>query len=170
MLFYSCTKYNLLEKKLLSFILKPLFKNSGTNIKNIELPFDTEISLSMIESGCLFVSLDQKALLIIISSQEAITQLKNINRITLDFELIERPEFPSLGLHIDINTASNNAFKFEYFFNTESPEEVNLLYKLRDQDHFDMLLYNDRVLHSKKIELTKDDKLKLNSLIDKVSA
>lgn len=159
-----------MEKKVLSLILKPLFKNSDTNINNIELPFDTEISLSMIESGCLFISLDQKATLIIISTLDAITQLNNINRITMDFELIERPEFPSLGLHIDINTVSNNAFKFDYFFNTESPEEVGLLHKLKDQDHFDMLLYNDQVLHSKKIELTKDDKLKLNSLIDKVSA
>lgn len=170
MLFYGLDKYDLLEKKLLSLILKPLLKNSDSNINNIELPFDTEISLSMIESGCLFISLDQKAALIIISSQEEIAQLNNINRITLDFELIERPEFPSLGLHIDLNTASNKAFKFDYFFNTESPEELDLLNKLRDQDHFDMLLYNDRVLHSKKIELTKDDKLKFNSLINQVSA
>lgn len=154
---------------MLSLILKPLFQNSDNNIQDLELPMDTEISLSMIESGCMFISLNQMATLIIICSSEATSHLNNINRITLDFELIERPEFPSVGLHIILNTVSNIEYQFDYFFNTESPEEINLLNKLRDQNHFDMLLYNERIIHSKKIELTKDDKLKLNSLIDKVS-
>ena len=89
-------------------ILKPLLKNSESKVDDIELPFDMEISLSMIESGCLFVSLNQMATLIIISTREKILQLNNINKITFNFELIERPEFPSVGMHIDINTVSNN--------------------------------------------------------------
>mgnify|MGYP000131718863 CR=1 FL=1 len=154
---------------MLSLILKPLFKNSDSNINDLELPFDTEISLSMIESGCIFISLYQMATLIIISPREELLQLNNINKITFNFELIERPEFPSVGMHIDINTVSNNPFKFEYFFNTESPEEVELLKKLTHQDHFDMLLYDSQVLYSKKIMLSKDDKLELNSLVDRAS-
>lgn len=154
---------------LLNLILKPLFKNSESKIDDIELPFDMEISLSMIESGCLFVSLNQMATLIIISSREELLQLNNINKITFNFELIERPEFPSVGMHIDINTVSNNPFKFDYFFNTESPEELELLKKLTIQNQFDMLLYETQVLYSKKIELSKDDKLELNSLVDKAS-
>ena len=154
---------------MLSLILKPLFKNSDSNINDLELPFDTEISLSMIESGCIFISLYQMATLIIISPREELLQLNNINKITFNFELIERPEFPSVGMHIDINTVSNNPFKFEYFFNTESPEEVELLKKLTHHDHFDMLLYDSQVLYSKKIMLSKDDKLELNSLVDRAS-
>ena len=154
---------------MLNLILKPLFKNSDSKADTIELPFDTEISLSMIESGCIFISLKQMATLIIISSREELFQLNNINKITLNFELIERPEFPSIAMHIDINTVSNNPFKFDYFFNTESPQELELLKKLTHQDHFDMLLYNTQVLYSKKIVLSMDDKLELNSLIDKAS-
>ena len=154
---------------LLNLILKPLFKNSESKIDDIELPFDMEISLSMIESGCLFVSLNQMATLIIISSREELLQLNNINKIPVPFELIARPEFPSVGMHIDINTVSNNPFKFDYFFNTESPEELELLKKLTIQNQFDMLLYETQVLYSKKIELSKDDKLELNSLVQKAS-
>lgn len=154
---------------MLNLILKPLFKNSDSNINKIELPYDTELSLSMIESGCLFVLLEEKATLIVINSLEVLTQLNNINGMSLDFELIERPEFPSLKLVLNIKTISNQEFGFDYFFNTESPAVLDILNGLKEQNNFDMLLYKEKILNSKKIQLTKDDKLKLNSLIDKVS-
>ncbi len=147
---------------MLSLILKPLLKNSNQTLEDINLPPDTEISLSLIESGCIFVSLNNKAALIIKSSLDEIKLLKNINRITLNFELIERPEFPSLGMHIEINTVSNASFKFEYFFNTESMEEIDLLKKLKDQNHFDILFFNTQIEYSKTIELTKEEKSELN--------
>ncbi len=154
---------------MLSLILKPLLKNSNQTLEDINIPPDTEISLSLIESGCIFVSLNNKAALIIKSSLDEIKLLKNINRITLNFELIERPEFPSLGMHIEINTVSNASFKFEYFFNTESMEEIDLLKKLKDQNHFDILFFNTQIEYSKTIELTKEEKSELNSLIIKAT-
>ena len=150
---------------MLSLILKPLLKNLDSSI---ELPFDTEISLSMIESGCIFVLLDQKAVLIIKSTSEKIKELNNINGISLNFELIERPEFPSVGMHLTIKTVSNNEFNFDYFFNTDSHQELDLLQKLKQQDHFDMLLFCTEVVHIKRIDFGKNDKLELNSMIDKV--
>jgi hypothetical protein len=154
---------------LLSLILKPLLKNSNQTLEDINIPPDTEISLSLIESGCIFVSLNNKAALIIKSSLDEIKLLKNINRITLNFELIERPEFPSLGMHIEINTVSNTLFKFEYFFSTESMEEIDLLKKLKDQNHLDILFFNTQIEYSKTIELTKEEKSELNSLIIKAT-
>ncbi|MEE8298975.1 MAG: hypothetical protein V3R67_06305 [Thermodesulfobacteriota bacterium] len=154
---------------MLSLILKPLLKNSNQTLEDINIPPDTEISLSLIESGCIFVSLNNKAALIIKSSLDEIKLLKNINRITLNFELIERPEFPSLGMHIEINTVSNTLFKFEYFFSTESMEEIDLLKKLKDQNHFDILFFNTQIEYSKTIELTKEEKSELNSLIIKAT-
>ena len=154
---------------MLSLILKPLLKNSNQTLEDINLPPDTEISLSLIESGCIFVSLNNKAALIIKSSLDEIKLLKNINRITLNFELIERPEFPSLGMHIEINTVSNTLFKFEYFFSTESMEEIDLLKKLKDQNHLDILFFNTQIEYSKTIELTKEEKSELNSLIIKAT-
>ncbi len=154
---------------MLSLILKPLLKNSNQTLEDINIPPDTEISLSLIESGCIFVSLNNKAALIIKSSLDEIKLLKNINRITLNFELIERPEFPSLGMHIEINTVSNTLFKFEYFFSTESMEEIDLLKKLKDQNHLDILFFNTQIEYSKTIELTKEEKSELNSLIIKAT-
>ncbi len=150
---------------MLSIILKPLFEN--TNDRK-ELPSDIEIALSMIESGCIFVPLDQKAALIIVSNSDDIRNLKNINNVTMSFELIERPEFPSLGMHIEANTASNTTYNFDYFFNTDSPGELDLLKKLREQKYFDIHFYTTEVVHSKKIGLGAGDKSELNSLIDKV--
>jgi len=154
---------------LLSLILKPLLKNLDKSTEKPEIPFDTEISLSMIESGCLFVSLNETATLIIKSSSDQIRLLNNINGIALSFELIERPEFPSLGMHLEINTVSNNKFNFDYFFNTESPEEIALLNRLRHQDSFDVLLFDCEVVSSKQFELGTNDKLELNKLIDKLT-
>ncbi|TDI88778.1 MAG: hypothetical protein E2O72_07710 [Candidatus Dadabacteria bacterium] len=154
---------------MLSLILKPLLKNSNQTLEDINLPPDTEISLSLIESGCIFVSLNKKAALIIKSSLDEIKLLKNINRITLNFELIERPEFPSLGMHLEINTVSNASFKFEYFFSTESMEEIDLLNKLKDQNYFDILFFNTQIEYSKTIELTEEEKSELNSLINKAT-
>ncbi len=152
---------------MLPLILKPLFKNSDSTT---EIPFDIEISLSMIESGCIFIPLNQMATLIIIESPDEINLLKNINKVTFNFELIERPEFPSLGMHIEINTASNKSFNFDYFFNTESEGDLEVLKKLKDQNYFDIHFYTTEVIHSKKIELGTKDKLELNSLIDKVTS
>jgi len=154
---------------LLSLILKPLLKNLDKSTEKPEIPFDTEISLSMIESGCLFVSSNEMATLIIKSSSDQIRLLNNINGITLSFELIERPEFPSLGMHLEINTVSNNKFNYDYFFNTESPEEIALLNRLRHQDSFDVLLFDCEVVNSKQFELGTNDKLELNKLIDKLT-
>lgn len=151
---------------MLSLILKPLFQNSDAVV---EIPSDTEISLSMIDSGCIFASLNEIASLIVVCSQDEIMSLKNINKITINFELIERPEFPSLGMHIELNTATNKSFNFDYFFNTESPTEIDLLNKLGEQDYFDMHFYDTKIEHSNKIELRSEDKLELNALIDKLS-
>lgn len=150
---------------MLSLILKPLLKNSDSRV---EIPIDTEISLSMIDSGCIFVSLNELTSLIVKCSREEISSLKNINRITINFELIERPEFPSLRTHIEINTATNKSFNFDYFFNTESPTELELLDKLGEQNYFDIHFYDTQVVHSKKVELAEKDKSELCSLIAKV--
>jgi hypothetical protein len=72
-------------------------------------------------------------------------------------------------MHIEINTVSNTSFKFEYFFNTESLEEIDLLKKLKEQNHFDILFFNTKIEYSKTIELTKEDKSQLNSLINKAT-
>ncbi|MEM7008162.1 MAG: hypothetical protein AAF462_03425 [Thermodesulfobacteriota bacterium] len=150
---------------MLSLLLKPFLNE---NADKIELSSDAEISLSMIESGCMFDTFDDKAALIIVAPDSDIDTLRNINRASFDFELIERPEFPSLAMKMELNTAANVAYKFDYFFNTESPTSIGLLEKLKKQNYFDIHFYSEEIVHSKKIEFSDKDKIEFAALIDKV--
>ncbi|MEW6145665.1 MAG: hypothetical protein AB1598_11665 [Thermodesulfobacteriota bacterium] len=102
---------------------------------------DTELSLSLIDSGCLFVLMDGKTALVIKGSTEEIRLMKEFQAITLDFELIERPEFPSLAFYPSLETKSGRPFRFEYFFSTESGDEMNVLRKMCEDKRFDIILY-----------------------------
>jgi len=146
-------------------ILKTMINSlKGTPVHK-QLSNDTLITLSQIESGCLFISAGNEAFMIIKSTRNEIRELKKLNRITLDIELIERPEFPTIAVYVRIHTSHNRSYDFEYYFNTEASEEMGLLEKLSAQKNIDILLYNDTIVHSEKIELTKEDKSRIASLL-----
>lgn len=105
--------------------------------------------------------------MIIKSSRNEIRDLKKPERITVDMELIERLEFPAIAVYVRIHTNRDRSYDFEYFFNIEVPEEMGLLEKLRVQKNFKILFYDDRIVHSEKIELTEEDKSRLASLLSK---
>ncbi len=150
---------------MLSIILKPFLSKTGQKIEIPELRPDTALSLSVIESGCLFVLTNDKTALIIKTIETEIASLIESNRISLDFELIMRPEFPSLAAYIIIDTDSNDPLRFEYFFNIESEEEIGLLEKLRYQEYLDILFYGSRIEHIKRTAITNDKKTELASLL-----
>ena len=99
----------------------------------------------MIDSGCLFVLINDKTALIIKSDADEIQIMKEFQAITIDFELIKRPEFPTLAFTLNIDTKKNRPFRFEYFFSTESVDEMEILGKMCDDKRFDILLYNSGV-------------------------
>ena len=53
--------------------------------------------------------------------------------------------------------------------NSEARERLRELKKLKDQNHFDILFFNTQIEYSKTIELTKEEKSELNSLIIKAT-
>ncbi|MEQ9619974.1 MAG: hypothetical protein RIG61_12480 [Deltaproteobacteria bacterium] len=150
---------------MLSILLKNLFNKSGLKIDLPELNPDTELSLSLIESGCVFVSVGNKTALIIKSAADDLKILQQSNRIYIDFELIKRPEFPTLGAYVIFETGTGAALRFEYFFNIESSEEMELLETLVDQDNFDIILYDGAIKHLKRTTISGDKKKELASLL-----
>ena len=103
--------------------------------------------------------------LIIKAAETEITEFIESNRISLDFELIKRPEFPSVAAHINIDTGKNGTFRFEYLFNIESEEEMDILEKLGAQEYLDILFYSSRIEHAKRTEINKDQTEELASLL-----
>ena len=150
---------------MLSILLKTLFNKSGHELEFPELNPDTELSLSLIESGCLFVEVSDKAALLIKSPPEESEILQQSNRISIDFEVIKRPEFPTLGTYVIFETDTGATLRFEYFFNIESSEEMGLLEMLVRQEHFDIILYDTAIRHVKRTTISGDKKKELAFLL-----
>ena len=144
------------------------FKNTLNGIKSntepTELSNDTLITLSQIESGCLFTRDRDKTLMIIICSGEEASNLRDIEDFSLKMELIERPEFPTIAAYISINTKNKRSYNYEYYFNIEASEELELVERLSNQNTMEVLLYDDDIVHSKPLELSGEDRSLLTSM------
>ena len=154
---------------MLSFILKSLL---GKNVDKMEMPEldpDTELSLSLIESGCVFVLINDRTILIIKGGHAEIRSLEKSDSISLDFELIERPEFPCLGAYLTIYDAEDKPKRFEYFFSLDSGKELELLEKLTEQNYLDIVFYATGVEHVKRTMINNTQKEELTSLLAKTS-
>jgi hypothetical protein len=154
---------------LLSILLKPyLNKNRGVRDWPEFRP-DTELSLSLIDSGCLFVLIDGKTALVIKGSGDDVRLMKDFQAITVDFELIERPEFPSLAFYLSLEAKSGRSFRFEYFFSTESADETNILGKMCEDKRFDIILYDSAPEFVIRAEIPDGQARELRSLLTKAS-
>lgn len=133
-------------------------------IRDFKLSNDTDITLSQIESGCLFIHDGDKTLMVIKSPQDVMNELKGLKGFSIRAELIERPEFPTVAAYFFIHTAGGHSHKFEYYFNIEASDELELLQKLSAQDSLEILLYEDQIVDSKIFPLTDEDRIMLSSL------
>ena len=68
-------------------------------------------------------------------------------------------------MYFDLRDKSNKPYLFDYFFNIESDEDMKLLGKLLEQDYFDILSFDSRIAHSRRIEITKKDKEKIEKVL-----
>ncbi len=152
---------------MLSILLK-LFANRDERGSAVaELHPDTEFSLSMIDSGCLFVVLGQRAALVIKSGIDEIQIMKDFQAITIDFELIQRPEFPSLVFFLNVEAGGGRKFRFEYFFRMESEDEAAIVRKMCSEKRFDIIFYSSApefVIHA---EIPEAQASELRALCDR---
>lgn len=108
---------------------------------------ELEISLSQIKVGCIPYVFGNENFLLFKEETINLDVLAQYNTIKIDFDHIERPEFPTISASIKINTSRNLNIKYEYFFLTESEIELNYL----------KLLIGNRVM---KIYFIEDEKIR----------
>lgn len=145
-------------------ILKNVLNRIKSNNEETELSNDTLITLSQIESGCLFTQHKDKTLMIIICTGEEASNLKNSENFSLKMELIEKLEFPTIAAYIKIMTKNKDSYDFEYFFNIEASEELELVENLSNQSTIEIMLYDDDVVHSMLLGLSREVRSLLTSM------
>ncbi|MGH7889869.1 MAG: hypothetical protein ACRENF_04890 [Thermodesulfobacteriota bacterium] len=151
-------------------ILKSLQKAITGEARQIEFSSDLKLTLSFIESGCLPASLRDKIVFIFKLGLNDIEFLKQTDQIVFEFECIKRPEFPSVRMNFEFDDKQNKAYRFDYFFNIESDEDMELLGKLEAQDYLDLIFLDSKIEYSKRIEITKKDKEKIKAVLDEAQS
>ncbi|MBI2487315.1 MAG: hypothetical protein HYW01_10220 [Deltaproteobacteria bacterium] len=146
-------------------ILKSLQKIIKDETTEIEFSSELNMTLSFIESGFLPTSSDGKTVFIFKGSQDEIDSFKETDQVIFEFECIKRPEFPSVKMSLKLKDRSNKTYRFDYFFNVESDEEMELLERLEDQDYFDIIFFDSKIEYSKRVEITKNDKDKIKTVL-----
>ncbi|HEY7536146.1 MAG TPA: hypothetical protein VH878_09425 [Thermodesulfobacteriota bacterium] len=154
---------------MLSNPLKSLKKLIIHKTTAAELPHEIRMALSFIQSGWLATSLNDNTVFVFKGSPDEIESLKKTSRIKFGLECIKRPEFPSVRMYFDLRDNSNKPCHYDYFFNSESDEEIKLLRKLEEQNYFEILFFDSRILHSSRIKLTKKDKEKIKEVLDEIA-
>lgn len=132
----------------------------------ITLDHELELTLSLIESGCLATTLENKTSFIFKGDQRLIDSLKDTEKIRFDLECIKRKEFPSVVIHFDLLTKARLLYRFEYFFGIESSEEIKLLKNLKEQDHFDIYFLDSKIEFSKRVSITTEEKEKIGTVLE----
>ena len=130
----------------------------------MQLNSELEISLSLIESGCLVTSLNNETLFIFKNSKEIIESLRGVEKITFELECLKRPEFPTIVMLFCLE-GYNNLYQFEYSFATGSEQDMELFKKLSEQDHFCIYFFDTKIQYSKLVSLNKNDADEFKSII-----
>ncbi len=151
-------------------ILKPFQKAIRDKAKQTEFSSDLKMTLSFIESGCLPAFLNDKMVFIFKLGLNDIESLKQTDRIIFEFECIKRLEFPSVRMNFELEDKSNRIYRFDYFFNIESDEDMELLGKLEAQHYFDLIFFDSKINYTKRIEITKEDKEKIKAVLDEAKS
>jgi len=152
---------------LLSILLKPFLGKNKDAGGIPDLHPDTVMSLSLIDSGCLFAQINGKTAFIIKGSGDDFGIIKEFRTITIDFDLVEKAEFPSLAFFLNIETGSGRRLRFEYFFSTESGDETDILGKMCGDRRFDILLYSSGVDYVIRAEIPEGQAAELSALLGK---
>lgn len=155
---------------MLSNFLNSIKKLRIHKTPTVEFPKELMMTLSFIESGCLATSLNNMTVFVFKGSHNEIESINKTSRIFFGLECIKRPEFPSVRINFDLRDKSDKAYLFDYFFNIESDEDMKLLGNLKVQDYFDIFFFDSRIVHSRRIEITKKDKEKIENVLDRARA
>jgi 3-oxoacyl-[acyl-carrier-protein] synthase III len=126
---------------------------------------ELEISLSLIESGCLATSVNNQTVFIFKHSREIIESLRGVEKIAFELKCLKRPEFPTIVMLFYLEGNNNNLYQFEYSFAIEAEQEMELFKKLLEHDHFYIYFFDTRIQYSKMVSLNNNDAKNIKSII-----
>ena len=149
-------------------VVKPLPSSDAQRKKPLQLNSELEISLSLIESGCITASVNGETLFIFKHSQDVIDSLREVEKITFKLECLKRPEFPTIIMLFCLE-GNTNPYQFEYSFAIGSEQDMVLLRKLADQDHFRIYFFDTKIQYSKMVSLNQNDTEDFKSIISEAT-
>lgn len=132
--------------------------------KPLQLNSELEISLSLIESGCIATSINNQTLFVFKHSEDVIDSLRRVEKITFELECLKRPEFPTIVMLFCLE-GTDDLYRFEYSFAITSEQDMELLEKLLEQDHFCIYFFDTRIRYSKMVSLNDMDAEDIKSII-----
>lgn len=148
-------------------VLKSVLNLISGKPENIELTSDTLITLSQIVSGCLFVPYNESVLMIIKDSTHEIEKLLDYSDVRIKTELIERPEFPNIVAYIKFGHHNDESYNYEYYFNVESSEELELFRLLAESKKLETVFYDETTSSIKRIKVDDKDRALMSTVYQK---
>jgi hypothetical protein len=130
----------------------------------LQLNSELEISLSLIESGCIATSINNETHFIFKHYQDVIDSLRRVEKTTFELECLKRAEFPTIVMLFFLEH-NNHLYQFEYSFAIESDHEIELLKKLSEQDRFCIYFFDTKIQYSKTVSLNNIDSERIKSMI-----
>ena len=129
-----------------------------------------EIELSLIDSGIVFTEIDDSIAIIIKDTAEMIASLSELKSVNLKFTYIDRPEFPAVNSELRLKTAKDLSVKYDYFINSESEYEMNLLDCILNQKVISLFLFSDIVIKHYGMEFEEDESSQLSGILNEVNS
>lgn len=136
--------------------------------KPVQLNSEVELSLSLIESGCITAAVSGETIFIFKHSQEVVDSLREVEKITFKLECLKRPEFPTIVMLFFLE-GNSNPCQFEYSFAIRSEQDMELLKKLADQDQFCIYFFDSKIQYSKMVSLNQSDTKEIKSMISEAT-
>lgn len=113
-------------------IISPIKSNT------LDLPNELQIELSVIESGLIVAEVESSVVFVIKDPEQTIENLSDLHSVLLNFTKIVRPEFPTINVELKLQTTGGISLKYDYFFNSDSEYELNLLHSALYQTHINL--------------------------------
>ena len=128
------------------------------------------MELERIESGCVPHLEGGECLIVFKESEEKTALLRGAREVSTGFFLVEKREFPSVSMDIGIRTESGLNFRYEYFFLTESPEEISFLAELGRRGAFFLVFPGAEGGLEIGVELEERERESLGSVLERIDA
>ncbi len=146
-----------------------IFSASQTAYEPLEQDMELQIALSQILYGCVSHATDEGCVMIFKEDPGKVAAIADTKEISTRFFTVEKEEFPSVAMEIRLKTGRNLKLKYEYFFLTESSEEIFFLSTLARLGLFSLLFLCDEAHHMITVEMTTAEMEPLKNIVCEIA-